>query len=331
MARPGILRALHVLAAVILFPLALHAQGTEARKAFTRLLPSSGDATFAAAVSKEAAGLVSIDDAAWLAGALAAEAKNAGQRKALLVERASLLEVLGRYADAATAWESAAGAVPGIADPVCLLSAAVCRLAAGDGEAAAGLATAVSFASPAPLTASLASLVSGWAALSRGERSVAAGLARTAAADSDPRVAVAALMLAVASTDGAERADFEKRLAAHRSRPEAVSTVPLLLLAGSTIAGARVQEAPATGSVQAPPASDAAAEMSYYQIGAFRDEANARALVKKLEAMGTRPLVRHKESRGLFVVYVEAGDDAARTVLVLKDAGYEAWAIEGAP
>ena len=134
-------------------------QGEEAKAALTRLATLSGDPRFRSAYAAESAGLASIDDAAWLAGALAAAAKSPADKKMLLLEFASLLELLGRYSEAAGAWESASTAVLGVADAACLLSAAACRLAAGEAEAAAGLATAVAFSSPDRTTAKLAAVV----------------------------------------------------------------------------------------------------------------------------------------------------------------------------
>lgn len=290
-----------------------------------RLLPLAGDAAFAASVAQEASRLVSLDDAAWLSGAMASAAKNAGQKKTLMTECAALLELLGRYGEAAAAWEAAASTLPGTADATCLLSAAACRLAAGDGELAAELAAAVSSSSPDPRTAQLASLVSGWASLARGEHAVAAGIASTVLAGADSKIVVAALLLARASTDGAERAGYEQRLASYSNRPEAVSAVPLLLFAGSTISGVRLLEETAQ------PAIVPTTEMSFYQVGAFRDEANAKLMVKKLQELGLEPLLKFKSTKELFVVYVHAGPDSSRTVLVLKDAGFEAWAIDGTP
>ena len=317
--------AVIVVATLVLSPRFAAAQGLEARAVHARLLPLAGAATFAATVARESSALISLEDAAWLNGSLATAAKNAGQKKALLTEQAALLELLGRYRDAAVAWEAAASALPGPADASCLISAAVCRLAAGEGELAAGLATAVGFLSPDAHSAQLASLVSGWAALARGEPSVAAELAGTVLSDADSLVTVPALLLARASTEGAVRDGYQKRLSAYPNRPEAVSTLPLFLLSGTSTRGERV---PAEA---APPVSVPQAELTYYQVGAFRDESNARLLVKKLEGLGHEPLLKFKPARELHLVYVHAGQDTARTVLVLKDAGYEAWAVDGVP
>ncbi len=65
-----------------------------------------------------------------------------------------------------------------------------------------------------------------------------------------------------------------------------------------------------------------------FQVGAFKDEANANLLKSKLSRLGLEAFARLKESSGLHIVYVMAGKDEEHTVLVLKDAGYEAWRLE---
>jgi len=150
-------------------------------------------------------------------------------------------------------------------------------------------------------------------------------LAETVLSDAGSRVTVPALLLARASTEGAIRDGYQKRLSAYPNRPDAASTLPLLLLGGTSTRGERVP-AEAAPTVSAPQT-----EMTFYQVGAFRDEANAKVLVKKLEGLGLEPLLTFKPDRKLHLVYVHAGQDSARTVLVLKDAGYEAWAVDGTP
>jgi len=314
---------------VSLAPLA-YGQGAEAKAAYDKLVPLSGAPRVAAVVASESAKLDAVEDAAWLSGALADAAKDAREKKSLLSEQASLFELLGRYGDAAAAWEKAAGVVPGIADAACLLSAAACRLSSGEGEAAARLATAASYSSPDPVTARLAALVLGWAALANGERDEALSAARASVSDPDARVAISALVLARASSEGAERAEFQRRLGAMSSRPEAASVTPLFLVAGTTAVGGLVEAAP----VKPPsaPVSDAPTPaQTFYQVGAFKDEANAEALRKKIAALGMKPVVKKKSGKDIFIVYVGGGADDAKTVLTLKDAGYEAWALESEP
>lgn len=314
------------LALVVALSPSAYGQGTEAKAAYARLVPSSGAPRFSAAVASEAAGLDSIDDAAWLSGALAEAAKDPREKKALLSEQASLLELLGRHAEAAAAWEKAAGIVPGIADATCLLAAAACRLSAGEGESAARLATAAAYSSPDPVTARLASLVLGWAALANGDRDEALSAAKASVADPDTRVAISALLLARASSEGAERLEFQRRLGTYASRPEAASVEPLFLVVGSTAAGAPVESTPAPSQPLAPTSRE-----TFYQVGAFKDEANAKALEKKLEALGLKPVVKKRSGSDIFIVYVGGGVDDAKTVLALKDAGYEAWVLDSEP
>ncbi len=327
------MRTLSLALLVSLAPLA-YGQGAEAKAAYDKLVPLSGAPRFAASVASESAKLDSVDDAAWLSGTLADAAKDAREKKALLSDQASLLELLGRYGEAAAAWEKAAGVVPGVADAACLLSAAACRLASGESEAAARLATAATYSSPDAVTARLSALVLGWAALADGATDAALSAAEASIADPDARVAISALLLARASSEGAERAEFDRRLGALSSRPEAASFSPLILVAGSKAAGSLVDALPVPprpAPAASPATPEPASSRTFYQVGAFRDESNAEALRKKVAALGLKPVVKKKGGGDIFIVYVSGGADDARTVLTLKDAGYEAWALESEP
>ena len=157
-----------VLVILATMPLELFSQSAEARAAREELAKMSAEARFASAAIDEAVKLASADDALWLLGELAGIARVAEDRKALFIARASILELAGNYREAASSWEAAARAVPGIADAKALLSAAACRLAAGEADAASGLATALSFSSPDPVTASLAKVDSRMVSAFRG-------------------------------------------------------------------------------------------------------------------------------------------------------------------
>lgn len=319
--------ALIVFISVVLgvVPYSASAQGLAVKSAYSRLLPLAAEDTLAAAAARESNVVVSLDDVAWLYSALITVAKNPGQKKILLTENARLLELLGRLGEAATAWELAASTLPGIPDVTCLTSAAVCRLAAGESESAARLADSVVTLSPDVRTNQLSQLVSGWVALAKGERSVSADIARIILSGSDAGFTVAALQLGSAATEGVEHEAYEKRLSTFANRPEVTSTIPLLLFGGSSRTVTRMKEE----IVQ--PVQEPQAEMSFYQVGAFRDEANAKLMVKKLEGLNLEPVLTFKSEKKLYCVYVRAGTDTSRTVLVLKDAGLEAWAIDGPP
>ncbi|PKL09655.1 MAG: hypothetical protein CVV51_02690 [Spirochaetae bacterium HGW-Spirochaetae-7] len=305
-------------------------QSAEALAARLAVMKKTTDARFSSIAIDEAGKLASVDDAQWLLGELAGVAGQAGDRKALYVGRASLLELVGKYREAASAWEAAARAIPGVADARCLLSAAACMLAAGESDAASGFAAALSFCSPDAATASLARLISGWAALSFGDAQTARSIASAAMDNPEPRVAVSALLLARAAAEEPDREGYDRLLSKRfPGRPEAGSTVPLalFLMTGSLTAGPMLATAP-VGSTNV---GDGPVGATFFQVGAFRDEANAQALVARLARLGLEAHAGRKASSGLFVVYVNAGQDAQATVLKLKDAGYESWMMDGIP
>jgi cell division protein FtsN len=140
-------------------------------------------------------------------------------------------------------------------------------------------------------------------------------------------VAVAALMLARAASEASDQAKYDKRLEAYITRPEVGTVMPMLLIIGSTRAGAILEEKPAP-SAPTTPSRDGT--KVYLQVGAFRDETNAKALSATLISLGLKALV--KKGRGdLIVVLVDPGDNVDRCILTLKDAGYEAWIVDGLP
>jgi len=84
---------------------------------------------------------------------------------------------------------------------------------------------------------------------------------------------------------------------------------------------------------QPDPAGEAVSSPLYYQLGAFRDEANAALLSTRLVRAGFKPKTVRRESRTgvLFIVYLEAGADPARLMIALKDAGFESWPLFAEP
>lgn len=320
-----------------LAPFALSAQSAAAKAAFAQLSPKAADSGFAASALASAASLGTIDDELWLLEMLAAKASAADQKKILVTQRASMLELAGRYGDAAAVWESAVTMIPGKSDAGALLSAAACRLASGDIDGASGLVTALSFTAAEAETRALADVLAGWVALSRGDRQRAAAAAQAGSDSASLRVAIAALFLGVAATDGADRDTFRGMLSRrYPALTDEAAVSALSLLTASTAAEA-VLTTPAIATTAERPAApsavegDAAAAVRYYQVGAFRDQANARALAQKLEKLGLVVSYRLRSKMDLYVVFVETGADTAATILRLKDAGYEAWPLDEAP
>lgn len=336
---PRCRRALPALVAFASIGLAAHAQGEPAKAASARLTAAAGAPGYASSVAKEAAALESLPDVAWLLGEAAKAAVEPQARKALLSDQASTLELLGRFPEAATAWEAAAKAVAGTADARSLLAAAACRLASGDVDAASGLATAVSFASPDASTRRLAVIIEGWAALARGGAPLA--LAKAESVLAEPGVPAkapertAALALAAAAAEGSARASYLRGLAESGGDASGPSTPAALLLAdpspASSLATAKAApKEPAAEPKESTPEPKVEPAL-YYQLGAFKDEDNAKAFAAKVARLGLSPLTSRKPGGGNYIVYIEGGSDPGKAVLILKDAGYEAWALDRRP
>jgi hypothetical protein len=91
---------------------------------------------------------------------------------------------------------------------------------------------------------------------------------------------------------------------------------------------------PAAPAVPKPtPAEQAVSVPLFYQLGAFRDEANAASLSSRLSRAGFKPQTVRRESRTgiLSIVYLDAGPDPARLMIALKDAGFESWPLFASP
>ncbi|HUW69876.1 MAG TPA: SPOR domain-containing protein [bacterium] len=305
------------------------AQSAAAESALASLTPKAGDVGFAATAIASAATLGVIDDELWLLEMLASKAIAADQRKLLVIQRASLLELSGRYGDAAVVWESAVTMIPGKPDSGALLSAAACRLVSGDIDGASGLVTALSFSSADAETGALSDVLAGWIALSRGERENAVAAARKGSGSANTRVAMAALYLGCAATDGADRDAFSGLLYKRfpvLSDDAAVSALSLIIASTATIP--TTAEKPVTPTAVS---SDQTTSTRYYQVGAFKDQSNARALAQKLEKLGLTVAYRLRSKKDLYIVFVESGADSSATILRLKDAGYEAWPLDESP
>jgi hypothetical protein len=152
--------------------------------------------------------------------------------------------------------------------------------------------------------------------------------------DDNPRVALSALLLARTVSDGMVRDAYDKLIA--RRFPSIVETVrsiphPLMLLFASKNSPSVVEPAPAPEAVPVRSDSEASTAVQYFQVGAYRNGINAEAVVSRLKAAGMHAYTKHNPQKELFVVYVSAGSDPGKTVLTLKDAGFEAWPLEAAP
>jgi len=319
-----------ILSCLVFLPFIVLAQSEPAKASFNALVSRLDEKNITSIAIEEAAELDSIDDSIWLMANLADATSSDIYRKILLSDKASLLELSGHYVDAALAWEAVAKAIPGKVDYNAMLSAAACRLAAGDVEAAAMLANTVSFSSPDPVTEDKAQVIRAWYFLTKGDLQTALSIARKLIEGGNHPGTLAGLLLARSATEGTEREVYQSIILKNfPSRPESSSPLPstLYLLMASTVPMIRISDE----KKQTEPIGETVSESvvaTVFQVGAFKDEANANLLKSKLSRLGLEAFARLKESSGLHIVYVMAGKDEEHTVLVLKDAGYEAWRLE---
>lgn len=275
----------------------------------------------------------------------------ADRRSPLVRERAALLQAAGRWLEAAEAWQELArlpsdrGAQPE------LIASALCLLYAGDIEKARFVAEAAGLSTQDRELRVVAALVAARARAAAGETEAALKAARELLDGVGPAQRLAALELAASLAEGQEKAEYERRIKAEFGGVGGGSQAFLALLGASADYGWTPPEAAAPSSVGAPPvaptpvapatvaaggtatasqaASEASAGPTHYQVGAFRDQANAQALVKRLSGLGFNASLRSRnDDRGaVFTVIVPAGSDPGATLLRIKDAGFEAWPL----
>ena len=268
-------------------------------------------------------------------------------RRPLLLRWAAVLELEGRWEEAAARYEDAAFASPGQKDTDSLLWAARAWLAAGETDKALSILRILGVAASDSAVRARSLVLEGWARLIAGEPSEARSLAgRLVSAPADRETRLATLTLLWAASEGSSREDAALKIKKEfPGTPESAmiesGAVPpaahwLLTAAGG---GSRPAEAPTPGSTAAPssvsPAASASVQPSgssgitAFQAGAFSEESNAAAMIRELRAKGFAASAEKRERAGkpLWVVLVPVGSDAQATLLRLKDAGYEAYPV----
>jgi hypothetical protein len=286
----------------------------------------------------------------------------ASLRKPLLREQALLLEFLERWLDAAALWQEAAATPPGAGDAESLVAAGLAFLLGGDNARAQAVASAAKTMSADSSILDKARLVAGWAELSMGDRGRAYAEANAVLEAGRKETRLAAFDLAWAAGDAENAASVRQRRQAEY--PHMADAIPhpryaMLSLAGKAqlwlaetapsgeagpppASSASPASPPASGLKDAaaaqPPAIDQlavgdAASPTRYQVGAFKDPANAEAARKRLADKGLAASVAIKKqgADSVAVVYVPAGSDPARTLIAIKDAGFEAWPLYDKP
>jgi hypothetical protein len=283
----------------------------------------------------------------------------ASLRKPLLREQALLLEFLERWLDAAALWQEAAATPPGAGDAESLVAAGLAFLLGGDNARAQAVASAAKTMSADPSILDKARLVAGWAELSMGDRGRAYAEANAVleAGRKETRLAAFDLAWAAGAAENAASV-WQRRQAEYPHMADAIPHPRYAMLSLAGKAQLWLAEAAPSGEAGLPPASsasppasgpkDAAAAQltaieqlalsdatspTRYQVGAFKDPANAEAARKRLADKGLAASVAIKKqgADSVAVVYVPAGSDPARTLIAIKDAGFEAWPLYDKP
>jgi tetratricopeptide (TPR) repeat protein len=350
--RPGLARyaLLPFLVVALIAVLPLEAENSQnsgpARSLLAELSPRIAESGFADLAISKARGLERLADSATVISELIVRSTKAADIRILYVELASIQELLGRYEEAANSWEAAIAAQPGQGETDWLLSAAACRLAIGDADSAAALAKAALLTTAIPGLIARALLIEARALLLAGDSTGALARAMDVLATGASGFEAAALSLARDVSSGAVREGYEKRLREeHPGRLEAHDALALIyslvrsdppLPIEARIPAPRTSDVPGSvSSLARPPdlVGEVVSSPLYYQLGAFRDEANAALLSTRLVRAGFKPKTVRRESRAgvLSIVYLEAGADPARLMIALKDAGFESWPLFAEP
>ncbi len=356
--RPG-QGAVRASAFLLLFFLALravHTQDFESLRASLRVRQSEPD--FGGSLSKALELAGSVEDVEALLREFLPSVRNGESRRGLFLQWAGILELVGRWEEAAARYEEAAFAAPGQRDTRSLLSGVKAWLAAGEAEKAISILKVLGVASSDPHVRSEARVLEGWARLLEGEGGLALQIAEMSVQEAqDEKALRTALVLLWASSEGARRKEAAARIrkefpgspeAAMAESGEAPPYAHWLLTRAS--GSGRPPDAPKAGSPvpgktpdaktsEAAPvdvsgtggatAQQSAQGISAYQVGAFAEEANADSLFEELGRKGFYPRKSRRDRGGqaIWTVAVPAGDDSSETLLRLKDAGYEAYPL----
>jgi hypothetical protein len=274
------------------------------------------------------------------------------ERKGELVKMARLFELSGNTEGAAGAWSEAARAVPGNLDHNALLRSALCIAAMGEFEKAGAELAPVMGSSNRSLLTRARFLHAQIESLRTGRTDALKSLLTLPDfAEYKPGIYYSIWKI---TGDAAERRRLmeefpqspEARIAGENdSAAPLVGAAPtaLWLLMGiqpapsaagaPAVSGAPPRTSPASPAAnpppEDPPAPSASSGPAMLQTGLFGREENARALAERLRSAGFSPLVTKKTVNGQehWAVGVLPGADPSRTILLLKDKGFESFPV----
>ncbi|MDR2210139.1 MAG: SPOR domain-containing protein [Spirochaetaceae bacterium] len=261
------------------------------------------------------------------------------ERKQALVRMARLFELSGNAEGAAEAWNQAARAIPGRVEPGALMRGAVFLAAMGEFERARAELAPILAASDRTLAAQARFLHAQFESFRTGEtRALGDLLKDPALAEYKPAIYYSMWKI---SGDTAARnrltAEFpqspEARIALDNNPAVTAAPTALWLLMGIQPASRSVspqETAPRPPSaVETGPAATGSGGPAMLQTGLFSREENARALAERLRGAGFSPLIAKKMVNGKenWAVGVAPGPDPSRTMLLLKDKGFESFPV----
>lgn len=254
--RPGgsIARALSVGLLLLVLPFS-YAEDLDSLRSSLAAQSSASD--FSTRLEKAVDASPSLEAALSLLSEFIPAVKDGEARRSLLLKQAGLLELAGRWEEAAACHEEAAFAVPGRRDAESLLASARDLLASGEAEKASSILRVLGLATSDAAVRIKARVLEGWAALIGGRPAEARGIAEAAASESktDGEARLSALVLLWASSEKGDRAAVAERLSrAFPGSPEAALVTSgeappfahwLLTSAGGAV---RPESAPKPGS-----------------------------------------------------------------------------------
>jgi cell division septation protein DedD len=271
------------------------------------------------------------------------------ERKRALTNMARIFELSGNIEGAAEAWNEAAKAVPGTLDHQALLRGALCLSAVGEFDRAGAELRPV-LSSPDRRLLSNARFISAQIeSLKTGRTEALISLmANPDFTEYKPGIYYSIWKI---SGDTAARArlmeEFPQSPEARIARDSALETAPVsaaptamwLLAPGG--AGFSIAQPSSQGSQgsspqsQRPPsqptvtASSSAGGPVMFQTGLFSREENAQVLADRLRRAGFSPMVTKKTINGAdhWAVGVAPGPDPSRTLILLRDKGFESFPV----
>lgn len=267
----------------------------------------------------------------------------AGRRRAYSA-LAELRELMGDYALAAEAWDSAASSEPGPRHEPSILESARCLIAVGELEKASVAVGTVLLTGKDASALSRARVLSAFIAAFRNDGTAlpllkAVSEAEEYAAD---RPTILFLLVRVFG----DKAARERLLGEYPASPEAlvlagkaarIASLPLWLLpADRESLTVRTDSKPADAAAAAPPTNEVPEQQSaaagggaVLQVGLFKAEKNAQVLVSRLASKGFKASSSTRTVGGVsyWVVTVVPQRSVQESMMQLKDAGFESFPL----